>query len=149
MFSALPWVDYFNRRILLDQISAHVYNPFVYLFPSNDYDLEFYPTHISIGLKKSLSEILTHYYLPSGRFTDNKFVHCNDEGVPFLETRINSKLIDVLHANPVGNELDKLVPFELNGAPDHYPFGVQLNVFDCGRVAIGVCFSHKIADGLS
>ncbi|KAJ7951649.1 Vinorine synthase-like [Quillaja saponaria] len=134
----------------LDQISAEVYNPFVYLFPSNGYDLESNsnPITISNRLKKSLSEILTHYYPLAGRFIDNKFVHCNDEGVPFLETRIKCKLNDAVHSNLVGSELDKLVPFELDGAAE-YPFGIQLNVFDCGGVAIGVCFSHQIADGLS
>ncbi|KAJ7963155.1 Vinorine synthase-like [Quillaja saponaria] len=130
----------------LDQISAQVYSPVIYFFASNDTP-QFNFTHISNRLKKSLSQILTHYYLLAGRVIDNKFIDCNDEGVPFLEARIRCKLNDVLD-NLVANELDKLVPFELDGAAE-YPFGVQLNVFDCGSVAIGACISHKIADGLS
>ncbi|XP_028211718.1 vinorine synthase-like [Glycine soja] len=29
------------------------------------------------------------------------------------------------------------------------PLGVQLNVFECGGIAIGACMSHKIADAMS
>ncbi|KAJ7963158.1 Vinorine synthase-like [Quillaja saponaria] len=128
----------------LDQISPHVYSPFVYFFASSDDS-----SIVSNRLKKSLSEILTHYYPFSGRIIDNKFIDCNDEGVPYLVARVHKcKLEDVLQ-NPDFDELDKLVPFELDDAFELITLGVQLNVFDSGGFAIGVCISHKIADGLS
>ncbi|KAJ7969453.1 Vinorine synthase-like [Quillaja saponaria] len=95
----------------LDQISPHVYTPFVYFFSSGD---SFNSTDVSNQLKKSLSDILSHYYPFAGRVIDNKFIDCNDEDDAYELT-----------------------------------LGVQLNIFDCGGFAIGVCISHKIADGLS
>ncbi|KAJ7963154.1 Vinorine synthase-like [Quillaja saponaria] len=128
---------------LLDQISANVYNPVVYFFASNGTN----PIRKSNQVKESLSDILTHYYPFAGRIIDNKFIDCNDEGVPYLVASVMCKLNDVVD-NPVPGELNKLVPFELD-CPSDLALGIQVNVFECGGIAIGACISHKIADGLS
>ncbi|KAJ7961890.1 Vinorine synthase-like [Quillaja saponaria] len=128
----------------LDQIAPHHYNPMVYFFaPKLD------STEISTQLKESLSNILTHYYPFAGRIRDDKFIDCNDEGIPYVETRVNIKLNDFLD-DPAPGELNKLLPFKLRDAAEsNITLGVQLNVFGCGGIAIGVCTSHKIADALS
>lgn len=46
------------------------------------------------------------------------------------------------------SELNKFLPFELDEL-DEISMGVQLNVFECGGVAVGICISHKIGDALS
>ncbi|MCI12273.1 vinorine synthase-like, partial [Trifolium medium] len=45
---------------------------------------------------------------------DNTFIHCNDEGIPFIEAKItNYKIIDVIQ-NPIPSELHRLIPFQLD-----------------------------------
>ncbi|XP_047166909.1 stemmadenine O-acetyltransferase-like [Vigna umbellata] len=131
----------------LDQVSPMVYNPIV-LFYSCDGITQFNRTTISEKLKKSLSDVLTHFYPLAGRVNGNStFVNCYDEGVPYLEARVKCKVVDVIR-KPVPGELNRLVPFLLHDVTN-ITFGVQLNVFDCGGIAIGACLSHQIADGLS
>ncbi|TQD72716.1 hypothetical protein C1H46_041752 [Malus baccata] len=89
-------------------------------------------------------------FLPlTGRVKDNKFIDCNDEGIPFVEAQVlNCTLSDVLK-NPNLAQLNKFFPFELENYHNEIPGGVQLNMFQCGGFAIGQCVSHKLADGLS
>jgi shikimate O-hydroxycinnamoyltransferase len=129
-----------------DQMSPPVYNPLA-LFYAADGDTKFNVDDISNRLKKSLSDVLTHYYPLAGRIKENRFIDCNDEGIPFLEARVNCQLSGVIQ-NPVPGELNKLAPFELDAHTD-IVFGVQLNVFECGGIAVGACISHKVADALS
>ncbi|KAK7349060.1 hypothetical protein VNO77_06110 [Canavalia gladiata] len=130
----------------LDQVSPMVYNPIV-LFYSSDGTTQFNRTTVSKKLKKSLSDVLTHFYPLAGRVNGNSFIDCNDEGIPYLEAKVKCKLVDVIH-KPVPGELNQLIPFLLDDITN-ITFGVQLNVFDCGGIAIGACLSHQIADGLS
>ncbi|XP_059445107.1 stemmadenine O-acetyltransferase-like [Corylus avellana] len=129
-----------------DQMSPPVYNP-LSLFYASDGDTKFNVDDISDRLKKSLSEVLTLYYPLAGRIKDNSSIDCNDKGIPFLQARVDCQLSDVVQ-NPVPGELNKLVPFELDTHTD-IAFGVQLNVFECGGIAVGACISHKVADALS
>ncbi|KAJ1424090.1 Transferase [Sesbania bispinosa] len=132
----------------LDQVAPIVYNPLVLFYSSDGTTDQFNTTTISNQLKKSLSHVLTHFYPLAGRINNTKsFIDCNDEGISYLEAKVKSKLMDIIH-KPAPRELNHLLPFQLDDITD-VPFGVQLNVFDCGGIAIGACLSHQIADGLS
>lgn len=69
---------------------------------------------------------------------------------PTFEAQVtNWRLCDFLQ-NPKPGELYKVVPFELHGHESYeFSLGFQLNIYDCGGFAIGLCSSHKLADGLS
>ncbi|KAK7280911.1 hypothetical protein RIF29_08482 [Crotalaria pallida] len=123
-----------------------VYNPWVLFYSSNGTP-QFNATTISDHLKKSLSLVLTYYYPLAGRINESNFINCNDEGIPYKEAIVKGKLVEVIN-NPIPGEFNCLVPFELDDITD-ITFGVQLNVFECGGIAIGVCLSHQIGDGLS
>ncbi|MCL7042081.1 hypothetical protein MKW94_011731 [Papaver nudicaule] len=98
---------------------------------------------ISDRLKKSLSETLTRFYPIAGRIRDNNtWVECNDEGVEYIETRINGKVSDFTMTSKL---LHQLVPVHNNLATE-VPAVIQVNFFECGGVAITVCISHKIGD---
>ncbi|CAK9137305.1 unnamed protein product [Ilex paraguariensis] len=98
-------------------------------------------------LKKSLSETLTRFYPLAGRVIDNIYVDCNDEGVPYVEARVNCQLSEVIR-NPIPGELNKFLPYELDDTND-LGMAIQVNFFDCGGLAVGVLISHKIADAFS
>ncbi|XP_061362513.1 stemmadenine O-acetyltransferase-like [Gastrolobium bilobum] len=130
---------------LLDQLTPQLNNSMVYFYAHESMSITDDPSN---HLKKSLSQALSYYYPLAGRHVDNTFVECNDEGVPYLEAKVSyCKLNDVLE-NPIPSEVSKLLPFAMDEIVDTL-LGVQLNVFDCGGIAIGICMSHKIGDALS
>ncbi|XP_022151916.1 vinorine synthase-like [Momordica charantia] len=129
----------------LDQVTTDVYNPMVYFYaPTADFDA----AKIADHLKNSLSHVLTEFYPLAGRVNYGEFfIDCDDGGVPFIETRVNCRLSDVV-GTPFPGELNKFLPFELDQL-EEVSMGVQLNVFECGGVGVGICVSHKIGDALS
>ncbi|OMO81445.1 Transferase [Corchorus olitorius] len=132
----------------LDQLMPSVYNPWVMFFPGIC-DTEANIIKTSDQLKQSISKTLPYFYPLAGRITsDEMFVDCNDEGIPFLEARVNCSLSDVIE-NPVPSELNKLLPFDLYGDVGEFPMGIQSNIFECGGIGIGLCITHKIVDALS
>ncbi|XWS22691.1 hypothetical protein CRYUN_Cryun29cG0057900 [Craigia yunnanensis] len=122
----------------LDQIATPVFMPMVFFYPI-DSDVNVGNFNITERLKKSLSETLTLFYPLAGRVKDNAFIDCNDEGVHFVQARVKCQLSDVIR-QPEPNQLNKLLPYELNNVGDLI-LAIQVNLFDCGGMAIGVCLS--------
>nr|XP_028952372.1 vinorine synthase-like [Malus domestica] len=128
----------------LDQIATHIFMPMIFFYNNNHVnDARTY----SDKVKQSLSEILTQYYPLAGRIIENAFIDCNDQGAPYVQARVRSPLSDVIsEADP--NQLNKLLPCELDKVGD-LVLAIQVSMFDCGGMAIGICISHKVADALS
>ncbi|XP_054807335.1 vinorine synthase-like [Prosopis cineraria] len=133
----------------IDQITPQINNSMVYFFEADDNAAH----KLSINeasdlLKKSLSHVLTHFYPLAGRLiTKNLLVDCNDEGVPYVETRVRCHLRHIIDS-PSTADVSKLLPYDMDEIVDTV-LGVQFNVFDCGGMAVGVSLSHKIADAMS
>ncbi|XP_061360668.1 stemmadenine O-acetyltransferase-like [Gastrolobium bilobum] len=141
---------------LLDQLAPPIYVPVVLFYSASDVttfgnDIRM----ISDKLKSSLSDILTLYYPFCGTLKGNSLVDCNDVGVLYVESKVPTKLSNILK-NPQVHEIIELFPFDpynpLILLDDHSKkpasnMAVQVNEFSCGGIGIGVCFSHKIADG--
>ncbi|TQD89223.1 hypothetical protein C1H46_025216 [Malus baccata] len=144
-FSPTPNHLHHHQLSFLDQLAPHAYIPFLFFYESTGTKTI---TQISNILKTSLSKILSQYYPFAGRVKHNLFVHCSDQGVPFFESKVKSLPLSDMIASPFVSELNKLLPYRL-GEVTEVPLGVQLNVFDCGGFAIGLCVSHRIADGLT
>ncbi|XP_059657763.1 stemmadenine O-acetyltransferase-like [Cornus florida] len=130
----------------LDQISPPVFMPLVFFYPLNDtnntnMDL------INHHLKKSLSETLTRFYPLAGQVMNNLYVDCNDTGIPYVEARATCRLSEVVR-DPNPNELNKLIPYELDDIRD-LPMVIQVTMFTCGGIAISIGISHKVADAFS
>ncbi|XP_052188823.1 stemmadenine O-acetyltransferase-like [Diospyros lotus] len=159
----------------LDQLSPQIYMTRFLFYPFNPGHIKTNNHQERCdNLKKSLSETLSRFYPLAGRIKSNLFVDCNDEGAEYLETRVKCQLSDVLQ-NPNLLELNKLAPFDPTSTvyvqlclhsmlSDSLPFqcllsrlhfsgdvplGVQVNSFECGGMAIGICTSHTIGDGFS
>ena len=137
----------FHQLSFLDQLCGHVYIPSVLFYTPQPERGKLNVDDISNKLKQSLSDVLSRYYPLAGRLRDNTFVDCNDEGIPYLEARVNCNVSDFIQ-NPILYELHKFVALDLNGRVDLL-LGIQLNIFNCGGIAIASCISHKIGDGLS
>ncbi|XP_028771305.1 vinorine synthase-like [Neltuma alba] len=131
----------------LDQLCPEVNNSWVYFYDTRTSNLGCIDDDASDHLKKSLSKVLSDYYPLAGKLIDNSFVDCNDDGVPYIETRVRCRLNHVIE-NPSPAVVSKLLPYEMDEAVDTL-LGVQVNAFDCCGMAIGVSISHKVADALS
>ncbi|XP_073280671.1 pelargonidin 3-O-(6-caffeoylglucoside) 5-O-(6-O-malonylglucoside) 4'''-malonyltransferase-like [Primulina huaijiensis] len=106
------------------------------------------------NFEESLARVLTLFYPLAGRYVKDKhFVDCNDEGAVCLEARVDCELHQILNP-PVNSELswlNNLLPVGVGEADDPTDpmLAVQLNKFQGGGLAIGVCASHRIFDSYS
>ncbi|KAK4268312.1 hypothetical protein QN277_024987 [Acacia crassicarpa] len=132
----------------LDQLCpSQVNNSWVYFFSAHQTSKPFNIADASNRLKKSLSQVLSYFYPLAGRLTNTNFVDCNDDGVPYIETRVSCLLGHIID-NPSPADVSKFLPYEMDEALNTVA-GVQVNVFDCGGLAIGVSMPHKVGDALS
>ncbi|XP_060190802.1 vinorine synthase-like [Lycium barbarum] len=96
-------------------------------------------------LKKSLCETLASFYPFAGRIKDNS-IECNDDGVPFYEAFAHKyRLKDLLRQPHVDIQILPTVD-DQEGSIVHIPLLVQVTLFECGGITIGIRASHKIAD---
>ncbi|XVF63543.1 hypothetical protein PTKIN_Ptkin09bG0095200 [Pterospermum kingtungense] len=135
---------------LLDQLIPSPYASIILFYPMDDDS----NTHLDIPcrlelLKKSLSNTLTRFYPLAGRIRDDLSIECNDEGAYYVEARVNCRLHQFL-TRPDLLFLPRLLPrdfFSKDPIGGTYVTNIQVNMFDCGGFAIGICISHKILDG--
>ncbi|KAJ8748598.1 hypothetical protein K2173_007588 [Erythroxylum novogranatense] len=128
----------------LDQIMVPIFVPWQVFYPnspgiSNAERCE--------RLRKSLSDTLTLFYPLAGRVRQHSHIDCNDEGVPFVEAKAKSTIVEVLQSMHC-NKFKELIPFQVQHDSDLCSF-VQVTHFECGGIVIGVGLSHKIADAVS
>lgn len=131
---------------LLDQLIPAPYAPIVLFYPNlNDVKVH----EKSALLKKSLAQTLSSFYPLAGRFKDELSIDCNDQGVNYVTTNISCHLIEFLkepNLESIGQFLPCQPPFKELTAGD-YVTNIQINVFECGGIAIGLCIAHKVLDG--
>ncbi|XP_004303920.1 PREDICTED: BAHD acyltransferase At5g47980-like [Fragaria vesca subsp. vesca] len=133
---------------LLDQLTPPAYVPMVFFYPITDHVFNLPQT--LADLRQALSETLTLYYPLSGRVKNNLYIDDFEEGVPYLEARVNCDMTDFLRLRKIEclNEFVPIKPFSMEAISDErYPLlGVQVNILDSG-IAICVFISHKLIDG--
>ncbi|KAK0582456.1 hypothetical protein LWI29_025844 [Acer saccharum] len=103
-------------------------------------------------LEKSLSEILTLYYPLAGRYVEEKLsIDCNDEGVEYAKALVNGKLSQILQGQFEIKELNRFIPDhnQVEESATSPLVAVQINIFNCGGIAIGLLTSHRIIDGFT
>lgn len=163
----------FNLSFLDQHLGPPIYIPFTLYYESGDVNnknnhcdgyknnLEEACEHRVSVIKQSLSETLARYYPLAGRMKeDNLAVECNDEGVEYFETRVSDvRLSQVIKRSPNHNSvLRKFLPPCISSCdnsmsiPFDYGFksktllAIQVNIFECGGIVIGMCMAHRLAD---
>lgn len=139
-----------HKLCLFDVFQLNTYFPII-LFYRKTNDMQEI-SHISAQLKKSLSEALTIFYPLAGRRNDFFNINCNDEGAIYMEASVNFNMEEFLKP-PKLELLNKLLPCEPNKTHPHQQvlpqLLVQVNIFKCGGIAIGLCNLHTILDACS
>ncbi|KAI3724431.1 hypothetical protein L2E82_36206 [Cichorium intybus] len=106
-------------------------------------------TRRSAALKKSLSETLTQFYPLAGTIKSDLSIDCNDVCANYVVALVRRRLDEFLE-HPNHGLINTFLPFKPSfsessaGKP---VTNVQVNIFECGGIAVGLCVSHKIVDG--
>ncbi|PIN14888.1 Vinorine synthase [Handroanthus impetiginosus] len=140
----LPTPDHLKKlkHSLLDQHAPQYNVPLIFFYHNENLS----SFNISQLLKQSLSRILTLFPPMAGRIQENSYIDCNDDGVYFVEARVHAGLDQVIK-EPRMQELQQFLAVDpLGQTDDNAILSVKINFFDCGGIAIGVCFSHKMTD---
>ncbi|XP_065869431.1 stemmadenine O-acetyltransferase-like [Euphorbia lathyris] len=134
---------------LLDQLTPTTYSPLILFYNTKNFHLK--NTQITSQLKLSLSNTLNLYYPLSGRVKNNLIIDEFDAGVPYFKARVNGHLSDFIR-DPKMEMFNMFLPYQpfcQQLDPTLALLAVQVNVFNCGGIALGMCFSHKINDGIT
>ncbi|KAM7505192.1 hypothetical protein LguiB_004096 [Lonicera macranthoides] len=142
----------------MDRMFQNAYVPFVTFYaaikdtPPPILSIE-EPSPAEQQLKRSLAETLTRFYPFAGRANNHDYtIDCNDKGVLFSTARVRCQLRDVLKEMKIEEFHKFVVPYpptcQEYSLPEDGPtlIGVQLNVFDCGGLALSMFISHLICD---
>ncbi|GFY89408.1 hypothetical protein Acr_06g0013480 [Actinidia rufa] len=123
---------------------AHVACIFYYPFPDQSASKA-----ITNQLEKSFSETLTLFYPLAGRYAkEDLSVECNHKGGAFLEAQVSGELASVVNGGGDPKFFRRFLPLGVGEVDETKTplVGVQVSVFKCGGLAVGVLLSHRIAD---
>ncbi|KAL7598816.1 hypothetical protein Lser_V15G21358 [Lactuca serriola] len=134
------------------QIHPH-HIPFILYYSYDASTTTISQSKMTTKLKTSLSKTLTHFYPLAGRLTNNQnAIDCTDEGVQFSVARVECNLMTII-TTPVIEELKQLVLMGSSSSSsscvEEQQVAIQVNLFDCGGIAVGVSMSHRVADACS
>ncbi|KAI3797240.1 hypothetical protein L1987_32495 [Smallanthus sonchifolius] len=138
----------FNLSIL-DQLIIIPYVPIILYYPNHNGDNIFQALQRSLVLKKSLSETLTQFYPLAGTIKNHLSIDCNDVGANYVLALVHGRLDGFLR-QPDHGLINRFLPFEPSfdeSSAGARVTNVQVNIFECGGIAVGLCVSHKILDG--
>ncbi|KAL1329011.1 hypothetical protein HN51_046167 [Arachis hypogaea] len=133
---------------ILDQLVPFPHAVAILFYTSQN--LSEFPKRLEL-LKQSLSETLTLFYPLAGKTKDDFSIDCNDEGANFVVAKVNCPISKFLRKPDLNslNMLFPITPYLEETTTGAHVTNIQVNVFDCGGIAIGFCISHKIIDGES
>ncbi|EYU37080.1 hypothetical protein MIMGU_mgv1a019422mg [Erythranthe guttata] len=143
-----------NMRLsYLDQSTPAIYFPILFFYRADESKGLTTSNHVRISqrMKRSICDTLTSFYPLAGRIQDNFVVNCNNAGVVFVHARSGARIVDVVHeSNMEEKHLKQYIPcsdrYHSTCISNRPLFLVQVTCFDCGGIAVGVSFLHKIAD---
>ncbi|XP_021724740.1 acetyl-CoA-benzylalcohol acetyltransferase-like [Chenopodium quinoa] len=136
------------RASLFDHINVPILMPLIFFFYSQKHTTKIGANDVLDRLKKTLPYALSVFYPLAGRVLDANSISCNDEGVPYVQAEVDKPLIDVAYKAEI-SQLDKLLPPYGQEGFTALLLAIQVNVFTCGGLAIGVKMSHAISDAFS
>ncbi|GER55497.1 HXXXD-type acyl-transferase family protein [Striga asiatica] len=132
-----------------DQLVPPFYVPIIFFYPAPTKTSD--AAHISHRLKQSFSHALSLFPALAGKIDPENpaAVQCSDAGARFTETRVHARLSDAIK-DPKMENLIKYLPANPHSAiHEDSLLAVQINFFNCGGIALGICSSHQVTDGSS
>lgn len=144
--------DHRNFRIsFTDEMAPTMNGPLVIYYTGNQTNgiNSSNPNCFKRSLENSLAEVLPQFYPLAGRYNkETRTIDCNDQGAEYLEAEIDCRMDQLLGPEMKPEQLNCLLPCEF-GAADEVTdpiLSIQVNMFQCGGLAIGFSISHRISD---
>uniref|UniRef100_M1CMH3 Anthranilate N-benzoyltransferase protein n=1 Tax=Solanum tuberosum TaxID=4113 RepID=M1CMH3_SOLTU len=136
-----------HKISFIDELIPHSSIPLILFFKKSE---NLTQSQVCNHLKASLSQTLTQFYPLAGRIKSQYSIDCNDEGAYYQESQVDASLLDIIK-NPKSNELVQLTPYNSNGTLSNFQqlLAIQVNLFNCGGIALSISISHKIGDASS
>ncbi|CAJ2643488.1 unnamed protein product [Trifolium pratense] len=134
---------------LLDQVCPNNHINGTFFYPNNNNNNNNHNHHFSDFsnkskiLQNSLSQTLSHFYPFAGRLHDDTTIHCNDNGVFFIESQTTTTLSEIL-TNPNFKTLECFPP--TTEEKQNMLLLLRFTLFSCGSTAITISITHRIAD---
>jgi hypothetical protein len=133
---------------LLDQLSPNIHGNTTFFYPNhsnnnNNHNHFSDFSNKSKLLQNSLSQTLSHFYPLAGRLHDATTIHCNDDGVFFIESQTTTTLSEIL-TDPNFNTLECFLP--TTEEKQNMLLLLRFTLFSCGSTAITISLTHKIVD---
>ncbi|KAI3740685.1 hypothetical protein L2E82_31155 [Cichorium intybus] len=131
----------------IDHIILTPFIPLTLYYPNSDGETAL---ERSTALKESLSKTLPQFYPLAGSIQDDLTIDCNDDGALYVVAMVNCGLNQFLDHPDVLQSINRFLPCEPNftGSTIGSPVtNVQVNIFECGGIALGMSISHKVLDG--
>ncbi|KAL6347291.1 hypothetical protein AAG906_013727 [Vitis piasezkii] len=83
---------------------------------------------------------------------DDESVDCNDQGVEYLDAKVDIQLNQLLsRRRDAIEQMNSLIQFDFGvvGSVTSPLVVIQTTLFECGGLVIGICICHAIADGFT
>ncbi|KAL2938711.1 Vinorine synthase [Bienertia sinuspersici] len=138
----------FLQTSLLDQVKPPILSPLIFYYSKK------HIPNTSVNetlerLKTSLPTTLSVFYPLAGRIQDVSHIACNDEGVPYVQVKVEQRLEDVLHQSQaistqqIVTALRQRRVYEVDVSHPSQRFCVW---WAC---PLGVKMNHALSDGFS
>ena len=95
---------------------------------------------------------LSNHLLAGRHIKDDESVDCNDQGVEYLDAKVDIQLNQLLRRRRDAIEqMNSLIQFDFGvvGSVTSPLVVIQTTLFECGGLVIGICICHTIADGFT
>lgn len=138
---------------LLDQLIPAPYAPIVLFYPNNHGGGVINPGEIAkklAVLKQALSKSLSNFYPLAGIISDDLSIECNDQGAYYVTAMVVNHHLSKFLEKPDLHFICQFLPCDptfMGPMAGKSVTNVQINLFECGGIAISLCISHKILDG--
>lgn len=155
---SLPTPNHLNSYKLsfFDQIAPNFAVPLLYFYPPvppEKLNLQ-HAEEVHKQLQNSLSDVLTKFYPLAGRLSeDGTSIECHDQGVIYLEAKVNCQLNEFLDKAYKDSDLVKIfvppIRIRLAELPNRPIMAIQATMFEHGGLALAVQMVHTLGDGFS
>nr|GEX06966.1 pelargonidin 3-O-(6-caffeoylglucoside) 5-O-(6-O-malonylglucoside) 4'''-malonyltransferase-like [Tanacetum cinerariifolium] len=149
--TSTPTTHCFYNISFTDELAPTIYVPLILYYSSPSNNPNGLNGNICDHLEDSLSKTLSEFYPLAGRFIRKlSLIDCNDQGVLYVLGKANVPISDIagLENGLTPDILNYFLPCEIGAADevDDPMLCVKVTTFACGGFAIGMCFSHRLAD---
>ncbi|KAI3707908.1 hypothetical protein L2E82_36836 [Cichorium intybus] len=146
-----PTIHRFRNISFTDELAPTINVPLILYYnpPANGVDDQL--GNIADHLQVSLSKTLSEFYPLAGRFIRKlSLIDCNDQGIHYVHGKANFKLSQILEPQKgfESNIVNNFLPCEIGKADevDDPILSIKVTTFECGGLAIGMCFAHRLSD---